>query len=215
MAGRASTASQEKYTPFQGYRAALRFIHMARPSRPPGFDMTYRPTESTFGPPFAARIPSLLYLALALGGVAAVVLAEHSSSTSWLYVNIVERGVRGFMSARLCAGLLFAGATASFLRTNMRGVRVRGDGVDYRDVTLGWPRARRFKWAQIDRIVLDLPYIALDLWDGTRSFLPAVEDRQSLATVLEKVGHARAIPVRGGVGLDELPEAGEFGEEEA
>ena len=65
---------------------------MARPSRPPGFDMTYRPTESTFGPPFAARIPSLLYLALALAGVAAVVLAEHSSSNSWLYVNIVERG---------------------------------------------------------------------------------------------------------------------------
>jgi hypothetical protein len=189
---------------------------MARPSRPPGFDMTYRPTESTFGPPFAARIPSLLYLALALAGVATVLLAEHSSSNSWLYVNIVERGVRGFMSARVCAGLLFAGAMSSFLRTNMRGVRVRGDGVDYRDVTLGWPRARRFKWAQIDRIVLDLPtHIALDLWDGSRSFLPTVDDRAALAMVLEKVGHARAIPVRGGVGLDEFPEAGEFDGEEA
>ena len=188
---------------------------MARPSRPPGFDMTYRPNESSFGPPFAAKIPSLVYLAAALTGVAAVVWAEHSPSNSWLYVNIVERGVRGFISARVCAGLLLLGAVSSFLRTNMRGVRVRGDGVDYRDVVaLGWPRARRYKWAQIDRIVLDLPYIALDLWDGTRSFLPAVEDRQALATVLEKVGHARAIPVRGGVGLDELPEAGEFGEEE-
>jgi hypothetical protein len=189
---------------------------MARPSRPPGFDMTYRPTESSFGPPFAARIPSLLYLFVALCGVAAVVMAEHSPSNSWLYVNIVERGVRGFVSARVCAGLLLMGAVSSLLRTNMRGVRVRGDGVDFRDVVaLGWPRARRFKWAQIDRIVLDLPYIALDLWDGTRSFLPAVDDRQGLATVLEKVGHARAIPVRGGVGLDELPEAGEFDQEEA
>jgi hypothetical protein len=188
---------------------------MARPSRPPGFDMTYRPNESSFGPPFAARIPSLVYLFAALVGVAAVIAAEHSPSNSWLYVNIVERGVKGFISAPVCAGLLLMGAVSSFLRTNMRGVRVRADGVDYRDVAaLGWPRARRFKWAQIDRIVLDLPFIALDLWDGTRSFLPAVDDRQALATVLEKVGHARAIPVRGGVGLDELPEAGEFSAEE-
>ena len=177
--------------------------------------MTYRPTESSFGPPFAARIPSLLYLALALGGVAVVFAAEHSSSNSWLYVNIVERGVRGLISARVCAGLLLLGAVSSFLRTNMRGVRVRGDGVDYRDSSLGWPRARRFKWAQIDRIVLDMPtHIALDLWDGTRSFLPAVDDRAGLSMVLEKVGHARAIPVRGGVGLDELPEADEFEDEE-
>ena len=177
--------------------------------------MTYRPTESSFGPPFAARIPSLLYLALALMGAAAVIAAEHSSSNSWLYVNIVERGVRGIISARTCAGLLLAGAVSSFLRTNMRGVRVRGDGVDYRDSSLGWPRARRFKWAQIDRIVLDMPsHIALDLWDGTRSFLPAVEDRAGLSMVLEKVGHARAIPVRGGIGLDELPESGEFEDEE-
>ena len=178
--------------------------------------MTYRPNESSFGPPFAARIPSLVYMVVALAGVAAVIAAEHSPSNSWLYINIVERGVRGFISDRVFAGLLLLGATSSLLRTNMRGVRVRGDGVDFRDVVaLGWPRARRFKWAQIDRIVLDLPFIALDLWDGTRSFLPAVDDRQALATVLEKVGHARAIPVRGGVGLDELPEAGEFGEEEA
>jgi len=178
--------------------------------------MTYRPNESTFGPPFAARIPSLIYLLCGLGAVVLVVLAEHSPSDSYLYVNIVERGVRGFISARVCAGLVLLGAVSSFLRTNMRGVRVRGDGVEFRDVaTLGWPRARRFKWAQIDRIVLDLPYVALDLWDGTRSFLPAVDDRAALAAVLEKVGHARAITVRGGAGLDELPEAGEFSEEES
>jgi hypothetical protein len=33
--------------------------------------------------------------------------------------------------------------------------------------------------------------------------------------VLEKVGHARAIPVRGGAGLDEIPEQDEFDEEQA
>ena len=190
---------------------------MARPSRPPGFDMTYRPMGSTFGPPFAARIPSLVYLSCAVAAVITVAIAEHSPSTSWLYVNIVERGIKGVMSARLCAGLVLGGALSSMLRTNMRGVRVRPDGVDYRDVlAFGWPRVRRYKWAQIDRIVLDMPtYIALDLWDGTRSFLPAVADREALSQVLEKVGHARAIPVRGGAGLFDLPEAGEFEEEEA
>jgi hypothetical protein len=190
-------------------------LSMARPSRPPGFDMTYRPNETTFGPPFSARIPALVYLILALGAVLTVVLAERSPSGSWLYVNVVERGARGFISARACAGCFLVGAVASMLRTSMRGVRIRGDGVEYRDVLmLGYPRARRYKWAQIDRIVLDLPYVALDLWDGTRAFLPSVDDRRGLSAVLEKVGHARAIPVRGGAGLDEIPESGEFEQEE-
>ena len=52
--------------------------------------------------------------------------------------------------------------------------------------------------------------IALDLWDGSRAFLPEVSDREGLAAVLEKVAVARAIPVRGGAGLDEIPESDEF-----
>ena len=174
--------------------------------------MTYRPTETSFGPPLSIRVPSLLYAALALGAVVVVLLAEASPSGSWLYINVVERGVRGIMSARACAACLVVGAIASLLRTNMRGVRVRGDGVEYRDiVSLGIPRLRRFKWAQIDRVILDSPRsVALDLWDGTRAFLPEVSDRPSLCATLEKVAHARAIPVRGGKGLDELPESGEF-----
>jgi hypothetical protein len=178
--------------------------------------MTYRPTETSFGPPFLLRVPSLLYVALALGAVIVVVIAESSPSTSWLYVNVVERGVRGFMSARVFAGCLVVGALASVLRSNMRGVRIRGDGVEYRDVvSLGIPRLRRFKWAQIDRVILDSPRsVALDLWDGTRAFLPEVSDRPSLSATLEKVAHARAIPVRGGKGLDELPDSAEFQDDE-
>jgi hypothetical protein len=189
---------------------------MARASRPPGFDMTYRPTETSFGPPLLLRVPSMLYAALAAAAVIVVLIAEASPSTSWLYVNVVERGVRGFMSARVFAGCLVVGAVAGLLRTNMRGVRIRGDGVEYRDVvSLGIPRLRRFKWAQIDRVILDAPRsVALDLWDGTRAFLPEVSDRSSLAATLEKVAHARAIPVRGGHGLDELPDSGEFQDDE-
>jgi hypothetical protein len=179
--------------------------------------MTYRPTETSFGPPLLVRVPSILYGVLALAAVVTVLIAEGSSSSSWLYVHVVQRGLRGFMSARMFAGCLVVGAVASLLRANMRGVRVRPDGVEYRDVvSLGIPKLRRFKWAQIDRVILDAGrHVALDLWDGTRALLPEVSDRPSLAATLEKVAHARAIPVRGGVGLDELPDSAEFGEDES
>jgi len=189
---------------------------MARPSRPPGFDMTYRPTETVFGPPFVVKIPSFIYLCCALAVVTIVLLAEASPAGSWLYVHITERGIRGPISARTVAILLMIGGVASVVRSNMRGVRIRGDGLEYRDVlALGFPKLRRFKWAQIDGIILDGPRtIALDLWDGTRAFLPEVSDRVGLSAVLEKVGHARAIPVRGGSGLDEIPDSSEFAEED-
>jgi hypothetical protein len=178
--------------------------------------MTYRPTETSFGPPWMARIPSIVYAGIAIAAVVVVLVAEASDPNSWLFVNIVQRGVRGLMSARVFAGCLVVGAIASLLRTNMRGVRVRPDGVEYRDiVSLGIPRLRRYKWAQIDRVILDGPRtVALDLWDGTRAFLPEVSDRPSLSATLEKVAHARAIPVRGGQGLDELPDENEFADED-
>lgn len=180
--------------------------------------MTYAPAESTFGPPLRTRIPSFVYLALALAVIVTVVIAESSPSDSWLFVNIVERGQRGPITARTLAFMVFLGAFSSVLRANMRGVRIRGDGVEYRDiVSLGLPKVKRFRWAQIDQIILDLPEqcVALDLWDGSRAFLPIVQDRSGLANALERVGAARAIPVRGGVGLDEIPESADFVEEES
>ena len=177
--------------------------------------MTYRPADTAFGPPLRAKIPSFVYLFLALSAVTVLLIAERSAHDSWLYVNIVERGARGFIGARFVAFMLVLGALSSLVRTSMRGVRIRADGLEYRDIlSLGVPRLRRYRWAQIDRIILDSPSdIALDLWDGTRVFLPTVEDRVGLAAALEKVGAARAIPVRGGAGLDELPEDADFVEE--
>ncbi len=177
--------------------------------------MTYRPTETNFGPPLLIRVPSILYAVLAGVAVIVVLVAESSPSGSWLYLNVVERGVRGIISARVFAAFLVIGAGASLLRANMRGVRIRGDGVEYRDIVSLVPRLRRFRWAQIDRVILDAPRsVALDLWDGTRAFLPEVSDRPTLSATLEKVAHARAIPVRGGNGLDELPDSAEFGDED-
>jgi hypothetical protein len=190
---------------------------MARPSRPPGFDMTYRPAETAFGPPFIVHLPSMVYLAAALAAVVVVVLAEQAAPGSFLYQQVILRGAHGFIGARAVAALLVAGAVSSLVRTGMRGVRIRGDGLEFREVfALGLPRLRRYKWAQIDRIILDgQRTIAIELWDGTHADLPEVGDRQRLQAALEKVAHARAIPVRGGVGLDELPEEGELGEEQA
>lgn len=178
--------------------------------------MTYRPAETAFGPPFSAHLPSMLYLAIAITAVVLVILGERAPAGTFLYRQVVERSLQGFVGARTVAGLLVFGAVASFLRTSMRGVRIRGDGLEFREVMpLGLPRMRRYKWAQIDRVLLDVPSsIVLELWDGTRAYLPVVNDRVSLSAALEKVGHARAIPVRGGTGLDELPDASELGEEE-
>jgi hypothetical protein len=174
--------------------------------------MTYRPAEAFFGAPWVARFPSLVYLLVALVAVALVIIAERSPADSWLYANIVAQDMRRFISARTFAGVLLVSALASTLRAGMRGVRVRGDAIEYRDiVALAWPKVRRYKWAQIDRIVLDSPrHISLDLWDGTRALLPAVSDRAGLSAALEKVAAARAIPVRGGRGLDEIPESAEY-----
>lgn len=189
---------------------------MARPSRPPGFDMTYRPAESIFGPPWPARVPAMLYVLLALGVVAFVVTGEAAPSNTWLYIYVVEQDVHRVVGMRTLAAVVCLSALATVVRSGMRGVRVRPDGVEYRDVlTLGLPRVRRFRWAQIDCVVLDQPNtIALDLWDGSRAFLPRVGDRAGLALVLETVATARAIPVRGGRGIDEIPESGEIYDDE-
>lgn len=173
--------------------------------------MTYRPKESVFGPPFMVRVPSMLYLAIAVAVVGVVLVAERSPGSA-LYSYVIERDIHRVISSRTLAIVLAVSAVASVLRSGMRGVRVRGEGLEYRDVlSLGWPRVRRYRWAQIDCIVLDQQRsIALDLWDGTRAFLPEVGDRAGLSAVLEKVAAARAIPVRGGAGLDEIPESDEF-----
>ena len=184
---------------------------MARPSRPPGFDMTYRPAETAFGPPLVAHLPSAFYLLCAVAAVVTVFVAYQAPAGSFLYQQIVDRSMRGVIGARTVSLLLLAGAVSSLIKTSMRGVRIRPDGLEFRDVvSLGIPRLRRYKWAQIDRILLDAPSaIVLELWDGTHAYLPEVNDREQLGAALEKVALARAIPVRGGAGLDELPDSTE------
>jgi hypothetical protein len=177
--------------------------------------MTYRPADMAFGPPLAVRLPSAIYLLLALVALLLALLAERSQPGSWLYENILREGSGRVLSIRQFGLLLFVGAIASVLRSSLRGVRLRSDGIESREVVSLLPRARRYKWAQIDRITLsDERSVLLDLWDGSTIALPRVRDRAALAQALERVAYARAIPLKGGLGLDDLPDRGDFYDEE-
>ncbi len=178
--------------------------------------MAYRPSEAVYGPPWLQRVPSVVYLAVALLVTLLVLLAERSPPGSWLFEYFITADTHRVLSSRTLALLLVVSAAAGIIRNSMRGVRIRGDGLECREVVnLFWPRVRRIKWAQIDMIRLDLQAgIALDLWDGTRAELPSVRDRGGLETELERVAAARAIPIRGGKGLDDLPEDDEYADED-
>jgi hypothetical protein len=172
--------------------------------------MTYRPQESVFGPPFVARIPSIAYLAAAVGIGILVLVGEQSATGSWAFHYVVELDVDRVMSIRTFAVILLVSSLASVARAGMRGVRIYPDGVESRDVlSFIVPKLRRYRWPQIERIVLDgASHIAFDLWDGSRAYLPRVGDRPALEAALQHVAAARAIPVRGGLPPDDLePEA--------
>jgi hypothetical protein len=179
--------------------------------------MTYRPTARVFLPPWRMRVPSLLYLGLTLIVAAIVFVAEHSPTNSVLYVQLIEKGSRRMISPRTFALLLLLSSISSVLRTNMRGVRVRGDGIEYRDlVSLVIPKLRRLRWAQMNRISLSKSGLyTIDLWDGTRVYMPRVQDSDLLAKTLEHVALARAIPLEGGTGLDDVPDPDELPEHTA
>ncbi len=184
---------------------------MARQSRPPGFDMTYRPERRiAFGPPLRARLPSFAFLALALGVSGLIVYGEHAPSSSLVFHYVVE-GDRGrIIPSSVCAIILLCSALAGVLREQMRGVILHPEGIDVRELlTLGWPRVRRFHWSQINRVFVppaktaasETKTIRIDLWDGTRAWLPSVAKAGELGMMLERVALARAIPIEGGSGL--------------
>lgn len=198
---------------------------MARVSRPPGFDMTFRPGKSAFGPPWSVRLPSTLYFAAACILGLGVVLAPHFPSDSWLYREVVLGDQRRVFTSSAAAIILFVSAFASVARQSMSGVIVHPDGIETREVlAFGVPRVKKLAWAQIDRVAIPrapeadarampaataagtkITKIRLDLWNGHQQFLPDVAKVGDLALVLERVALARAIPIEGGTGLvDEI-----------
>ncbi|MBK9261071.1 MAG: hypothetical protein IPM54_14850 [Polyangiaceae bacterium] len=192
---------------------------MARASRPPGFDMSYRPEATvSFGPPLKERLPWFAYFVFALGIVGLIVYGQNAPTNSTLFRYVVEEDRHRLVPASVCAIILFCSALAGMLRDQMRGVVIRPEGVELRELlSFGIPRVRRWTWAQIDRMRLptadgtntDNPIlrgdITLDLWDGSSYLLPTVNNPLGLALVLERVALARSIPIEGGTGmLDDL-----------
>lgn len=171
--------------------------------------MSYRPERRVaFGPPLRQRLPSLAYLAFALAACGVIVYGEHAPSGSALFHYVVELDRDRLMPSSVFAIILLTSSIAAVLREQMRGVVLHPEGIDVRELlSLGWPRVRRFTWSQIDKLFVPpadaapAKTIRLDLWDGTRTWLPAVARASELGVMLERVALARAIPLEGGTGL--------------
>ncbi|XYH96936.1 hypothetical protein ACMHYB_55720 [Sorangium sp. So ce1128] len=181
--------------------------------------MTYRPEKRiAFGPPLKERIPALLYFSFAIVVSAVILYGQNAPSSSWIFQYVVEGDRHRIVPSSVCAIILFVSALAAVLREQMRGVIVHPDGIELRELFgFGLPRVRRFAWSQIDRMSVPsaregagsagqdegkaLGNIRLDLWDGSRTWLPDVGDKIALSVMLERVALARAIPIEGGTGL--------------
>jgi hypothetical protein len=178
--------------------------------------MTYRPERRvTFGPTLRQQLPALGYFAFALL-VSAVIFygQEYAPSNSRVFQYVVEGDRNRMVPSSVCAIILFTSALAAVLREQMRGVVLHPDGIEMRELlSFGWPKIQRFQWSQIDRVFVpsaappsrgapEAPRsIRLDLWDGSRTWLPDVAKASELGMMLERVALARAIPIEGGTGL--------------
>lgn len=164
------------------------------------FEMTYsapRGQRTKFGPPLRQRIPSALYLlaALVLG---AVVLYGYTAAptNSRLFAWIVEGDRDRFVSANILAWAVIVSAVATAARTHMRGVLVGDEWIEARYLlSFGIPRARRWAWPEVTRIVLDGTNVGLELWDGSFVRLPEVAYKRELAIRMATEAHHRRIEV--------------------
>src|ERR1700678_642205 len=108
---------------------------MARPSRPPGFDMTYRPERRVaFGPPLRERAASLAYLAFAVAVTGVIVYGQHAPSGTRVFHYVVEGDAGRIVPSSVCAIILVTSAIAAVLREQMRGVILHPEGIDVREL---------------------------------------------------------------------------------
>jgi hypothetical protein len=153
------------------------------------FEMSYSPPSGArikFGPPLSERIPSGLYLlgALILG---AVVLYAYSfaPSSSVVFDWIVEGDRSRPISANVLATVVVVSALATVVRTHMRGVLISDDWIEARYLlAFGIPRARRWGWPQVLRLIVDGPHVAFEFWDGSYERLPRVARSAELVDLL-------------------------------
>jgi hypothetical protein len=166
------------------------------------FEMSYSPPSASaervkFGPPLLTRVPSALYLACALV-LGAVVLYAYSwaPSSSRVFAWVVEGDRFRPISANILAVVVVVSAVATVIRTHMRGVLVSDDWVEARTLLpLGIPRARRWVWPQVLRVIIDGTHVALELWDGSFERLPEVARGPELVLMVSEMAQRRRIDV--------------------
>ena len=158
------------------------------------FEMAYNADKSdrfAFGVPLLTRLPGYAFLAFAAIIGLTVLAAYHGSSNSSLYIWVVEGDRhRVFGSGPLAFIIVFA-ALGNVLKTALRGVVVTADAIEARFLVAGFPKVKRWTWAQIDRLVVDQGDVMLELWDGTYERLPKVRDGKRLADLLAGIATAR------------------------
>ncbi len=180
-----STPEAESAAADDGDRDSITEVHgtVAR------FEMSYSPpsgAKTKFGPPLSERIPSGLYLlgALILGAVVlyAYGYAPSSSKVCW-WIGEGDRGRP--LSSDVPATIVVVRAVATVVRTHMRGVLVSDDWIEARYLLpFGIPRARRWGWPQVLRLIVDGPHVAFEFWDGTYERLPRVANSAGLVDLL-------------------------------
>jgi hypothetical protein len=164
------------------------------------FEMTYSPptrVRTKFGPPLWSRVPSAVYLvgALALGAVVFYAYT-FAPSSSRVFVWAVEGDRDRPVSAYILAVVIVVSAIATVLRTHMRGVLVSDQWIEARYLLpLGIPKARRWGWPQVLRVVVDDTHVALELWDGSFERLPKVASPRELVQLVSQYAQRRHIDV--------------------
>jgi hypothetical protein len=155
------------------------------------FEMSYSPPSggrSKFGPPLRERIPSGLYLlgALLLGAVVLYAYA-FAPPSSRVFGWVVEGDRNRPISANILALVVVVSGVATVIRTHMRGVLVSDDWIEARYLlAFGIPRARRWAWPQVLRLIVDGPNVAFEFWDGSYERLPRVARSADLVDLLRQ-----------------------------
>ena len=163
------------------------------------FEMAYEaPTgeRRSFGPPLRERLPSLLFLALALVLCAVTFVGYNAAPGTKLYHWIPEGDKDRPFAASGLAFVVLLSAIATTVRAHLRGVVVHADGVEARYLLpLGFPRVRRWTWAQVHRVIVSHDAVAFELWDGTYERLPSVAHNVDLTKMLLGIAGSRKVPV--------------------
>jgi hypothetical protein len=152
------------------------------------FEMSYEPPSAgerlKFGPPRRTRIPSALYLLAAIVFGIVTAYAYNAPTSSKLFVWAVEGDRMRPLSVSVIAIVLLVSSVATVIRTHMRGVIVTDDWIEARYLQMTLPKARRWGWPQVTRIILDRERVGFETYDGGFERLPEVADGKGMVEVI-------------------------------